>query len=160
MKDTRLSRLEAAAQALAFPLNEPIRIGGNYVPALRHGNEVHVSGQIPRIGTTVVCTGKAGSEVSLDEARHGARIATLRALCLLREAAGTLDAIERIVRITVYVQSAGDFTLQSEVADAASDLLVEILGEAGRHTRTSVGVWQLPKNATVELDLLAALRPA
>jgi enamine deaminase RidA (YjgF/YER057c/UK114 family) len=74
---------------------------------------------------------------------------------LLKQALGSLDGIDRIAKVNVYVQSAAEFTQQSEVADAASDLLQSILGASGVHTRTSVGVFQLPKNATVELDLIA-----
>ena len=81
----------------------------------------------------------------------------MRALSLLRQELGSLEAVGRVVRINVYVQSAADFTLQSEVAGGASDMLFDVLGEAGAHTRTSVGVYQLPKNATVELDLLATV---
>ena len=84
----------------------------------------------------------------------------MRALTLLRQELGSLDAIARILRINVYVQSGEDFTQQSEVADGASDLLFDILGEAGAHTRTSVGVYQLPKNATVELDVVATVTSA
>jgi len=79
----------------------------------------------------------------------------MRALALLRQSLGTLDGIGRILRMTVYVQCTQDFTQHSEVADAASDVFCKVLGEAGRHARTSVGVHQLPKNATVELDLVA-----
>ena len=81
----------------------------------------------------------------------------MRALALLRQSLGTLDAISQLLRLTVYVQSAADFTQHSEVADAASDVLHTVLGDAGRHTRTTVGVYQLPKNAAVELDLIAAV---
>lgn len=92
----------------------------------------------------------------LPEAQLAARICALRALALLQRSLGSLDPVQRILRITVDVQFAQNFTQQSEVADAASDLLHAILGEAGAHTRTSVGVFQLPKNATVEIDLIAA----
>jgi enamine deaminase RidA (YjgF/YER057c/UK114 family) len=83
----------------------------------------------------------------------------MRALVLLRQSLGSLDRIAQLLRVTVYTQSAADFTQQSEVADAASDLLHTVLGAAGTHTRTSVGVAQLPKNAAVELDLIAAVTP-
>jgi enamine deaminase RidA (YjgF/YER057c/UK114 family) len=118
-----------------------------------------VSGQIPRVGDQVVATGRAGAEVSLEQARAAARISTLRALALLQRALGSLDQVDRILRITVYVQCTADFTQHSEVADAASDLLHTVLGEAGIHARTSIGVYQLPKNATVELELQAAVLP-
>ena len=84
----------------------------------------------------------------------------MRALALLQRALGSLDAVQSILRITVYVQSAPTFTQQSEVADGASEILFTVLGEAGAHTRTSVGVLQLPKNATVEVDLIASVSPS
>mgnify|MGYP001501929050 CR=1 FL=1 len=84
----------------------------------------------------------------------------MRALSLLQRELGSLEQVRQILRVTVFTQSVADFTQHSEVADAASDLLHAVLGEAGRHTRTSVGVYQLPKNASVELDLIASARVA
>lgn len=147
---------QQAAQTLGYNFDGEIKIGGNYVPVVRHGKEVYISGQIPRVDDTVVVTGRAGADVMLPEAQLAARICAMRALALLKRSLGSLDQIERILRITVYIQCAQNFTQQSEVADAASDLLYSILGEAGAHTRTSVGIFQLPKNATVEIDLIAA----
>ena len=144
----------AAATGHAF--DGEIKVGGHYAPLVRHGLQLYVSGQIPRVGDQVVATGRAGAEVSLEQARAAARISTLRALALLQRALGSLDQVDRILRITVYVQCTPDFTQHSEVADAASDLLHTVLGEAGIHARTSIGVYQLPKNATVELELQAA----
>jgi enamine deaminase RidA (YjgF/YER057c/UK114 family) len=149
-----------AAAELGFAPDAEIRIGGNYVPLLRDGTTLYVSGQVPRIGSTMVVTGRVGSEVALPEAQRAARICVLRALALLQREIGSLERLRQVLRVTVYVQCTQDFTQQSEVADGASDLLVSILGAAGAHTRTSVGVLQLPKNATVELDLIAAADPA
>ena len=159
MTDTRNTRLEHAAQRLGFDLAEPIRIGGNYTPAIVHAGIAYVSGQVPRIGSTVAVTGRVGAGVSLAEAQHAASICALRTLAILRQSLGGREAIAQVLRMTVYVQSADDFTQQSEVADAASALLHEVLGDAGRHSRTSVGVVQLPKDAAVELDLVAAVKP-
>ena len=156
MSNSRNSLFEQAAQELGFDLSEEIRIGGNYTPAIVHGGTAYVSGQVPRIGTVVAVTGRVGADVSLAQAQHAARICAVRALAILRTVLGSLDAITQALRMTVYVQSAPDFTQQSEVADAASTLLHDVLGAAGRHTRTSVGVVQLPKNAAVEVDLVVA----
>lgn len=156
MTTSRNSLFEAAAQQLGFDLHEEIRIGGNYTPAIVFGGTAYVSGQVPRIGSTVVVTGRVGAEVSLAQAQHAARICAVRTLAILRTSLGGLDAIAQALRMTVYVRSDADFTQQSEVADAASDLLHRVLGDAGRHTRTSVGVVQLPKGAAVELDLVVA----
>lgn len=157
MDDSRAARFDAAARALGYDFDGQIKIGGNYVPVVRHGNEIYISGQIPRVGDSVVVTGRAGAETSLAQAQLAAKVCVLRALALLRQAAGSLDRVHKVLRISVFVQSAADFTQQSEVADGASEILYAVLGEAGQHTRTSVGVYQLPKNATVEIDLIAVV---
>jgi len=90
-------------------------------------------------------------------AQLAAKVCAMRALAILQRSLGTLDKVRAILKVTVYVQSADGFTQQSEVADAASELIVAILGPAGAHARTSVGVFQLPKNATVEVDLVASV---
>lgn len=153
-------RFQRQAQSLGFNFDGEIKIGGNYVPYRKDGRQVYVSGQIPRVGDTVHFVGAAGVDVSLADAQRAAAVCVMRALAVLRQAVGTLDALESILRITVYVRSGVDFTQQSEVADGASDTLCEVLGSViGAHTRTSVGVMQLPKGAVVELDLVAALKP-
>ena len=152
---TRDARFQAEAEALGYSFDGEIKIGGNYVPIVRDGKQVYVSGQIPRVGNTVVVTGAAGRNVGLDQAQVAAKVCAMRALALLQRSLGSLDNVKAVLRITVYVQSTADFTQQSEVADGASEVLFRVLGEAGAHSRTSVGVLQLPKNATVELDLIA-----
>lgn len=156
---SRQQALDNIIRTLGYDFEGGIRIGGNYASVVQEGKLVWVSGQIPRVGDTVVVTGRAGADVTLAQARLGAQVSMVRALLLLRQALGGLDQIGRVLRINVFVQSAQDFTQQSEVADAASDLLHAVLGEAGRHTRTSVGVYQLPKNASVEIDLVVTHAP-
>lgn len=153
-RDTQFTQ---AAAALGYSFDGEIKIGGNYVPLVRDGHTVYLSGQIPRVGNAVVVTGRAGGDVPLAQAQLAAKICVMRALALLQRALGSLDAVRAILRITVYVQCTPDFTQHSEVADGASELLFAILDSAGAHTRTSVGVLQLPKNATVELDVIAAV---
>lgn len=160
MTSSRQTRFDDIAATLGYRFDGEIKVGGHYVPVMRNDSEVYVSGQIPRVDNAVVVTGRAGADVSLADAQCAAQVCVMRALALLAREAGSLDCIRRILRITVYVQCAADFTLQSEVADGASDVLHAVLGDAGRHTRTSVGVYQLPKNATVELDLVAVLEDA
>jgi enamine deaminase RidA (YjgF/YER057c/UK114 family) len=157
---TRDARFTAAAADLGHRFEGELVIGGNYTSTVRHGDVIYVSGQLPRVGATVAVMGRVGLEASLDDGRRAARICTMRALALLRQALGSLDAIERILRMTVYVRSAPDFTQQSEIGDGASDLLHAVLGDAGVHTRTSIGVYQLPKGAAVEVDMIAAVVPA
>jgi enamine deaminase RidA (YjgF/YER057c/UK114 family) len=146
-----------AAQRMGHSFDGEILVGGRYVSLLRDGDTVYISGQIPRVGTQIVVTGRAGDDVNVLRAQEAARIGVMRALALVQRAYGSLACVRQVLRITVYVQCSSDFTQHSEVADGASDLLCEILGSAGTHTRTSVGVYQLPKNATVELDMVLAL---
>ncbi|MEP7155582.1 MAG: RidA family protein [Betaproteobacteria bacterium] len=154
---TRAEKFAAIETGLGYSFDGEIKIGGNYVSVVRNGKDVYVSGQIPRVGSEIIATGPvgAGDIAALTRAQLGAKVSAMRALALLRQSLGTLDAVDRVLRIAVFVQSSADFTAQSEVADAASDVLHAVLGPAGVHTRTSVGVMQLPKNATVEIDLIA-----
>lgn len=124
---------------------------------LREGNTIYVSGQIPRVENEVVVTGAAGDRADLSRAQLAAKICVMRALALLQRSLGSLERVKAIPSISVFVQSAQHFTQQSEVADGASEVLFKVLGPAGAHTRTSVGVFQLPKNATVELSLMATV---
>lgn len=150
--------LAQAAAELDFPLDGEIRIGGNYRSVVRDGTTAYVSGQVPRVGETIVVTGRVGAGVELAQAQHAARICALRALVLLQRELGSLSAIRQVLRLNVYVQCAEGFTQISEVGDGASDLLARVLGEAGPHSRTSVGVLALPKNASVEVDMVVATR--
>lgn len=147
-------KYQAAQQRLGYQLDE-FKIGGNYTPLVRDGNHLYISGQIPRVGDAIVLPGKVGASLTVAQAQIAAGISALRCLGLLKQALGSLDKVRAIPRITVYVRSAEDFDQQSEVANGASDLLHEILGAAGAHTRTSVGVMQLPKSAAVEVDMIA-----
>ncbi len=148
-------RFAQAALELGHRFDGEIKIGGNYSPVVRDGQQLFVSGQIPRVGDEVLYVGTVGAGIDLASARTAAAICAMRALAFVQRAAGSLDAVRAVARITVYVRSAPDFTQQSEVADGASDLIARVLGPVGAHTRTSVGVLQLPKGAAVELDLLA-----
>ena len=157
---SRDSKFDEAAQALGYSFDGEIKIGGNYVPVVRDGTQVYVSGQVPRVGDTVVVMGRVGAEVSLAQAQLAAKVSVMRILALLRKSLGSLDEIKAVPRITVFMQSTADFTQHSEVADGASELLFAILGPDGAHTRTSLGVMQLPKNAAVEIDCIAVSKTA
>lgn len=149
-----------AAQSLGHSFEGEIRIGGNYTSLVKHGDTAYISGQVPRVGDVIVVTGrvgKPGADVPLAQAQQAAKICVMRALAILRQSLGSLARVKQILRVTVYTQCTADFTQQSEVADAASDLLHEILGARGTHSRTSIGVYQLPKNASVELDMMVAI---
>jgi len=131
---------------------------GSYLPVLRVGDLVFTSGQLPMRQGKLVATGKVGGIASMTQVIEGARVATLNALAQVAAVAGGLGNVLRIVRVGVFVNSAPGFTEQAKVANAASDLLVEVFGEAGRHVRTSVGVNELPLDAAVEIELTAQIR--
>lgn len=148
-------RFAAAARALGYDFDGEIKIGGNYAAVVRDGDQLFISGQIPRVGDQVLFVGAVDAEIDLPAGRQAAAVCALRALALMQRSLGSLEAVRAVAKITVVVRSAPSFTRQSEVADGASDLLVEVLGSAGSHSRTSVGVLQLPKGAAVEVDVLA-----
>ncbi len=147
--------LDAASAEHGFDPAVPLQIGGRYTSLVRDGRTLYLSGQIPRVGDHVAVTGVVGAEVSMERAKRAAAICALRALALLRQELGSLNKLQAVLRMTVFVHCEAGFTQQSEVADGASDLIWRVLGPAGAHTRTSVGVLQLPKNASVEVDLIA-----
>lgn len=149
----RLAMLELDLPKVMAPV-------GNYVPALRSGHTIYTSGQIPVRDGEVLCSGKVGDNVSVVEASAGAAVAALNGVAALAQIAGGIDRITRILRVCVYVNSAPGFTQQPKVANGASDLLVGIFGDAGRHVRSAVGVAELPLNAAVELELAAEISGA
>ena len=128
-----------------------------YVPAVRHGDLVYSSGQVPLQDGRLTTTGKVGAEVDLDTATGCARTAVLNAVAVIADLAGGVDEIARIVKVTVFVASAPDFTGQPQVANGASELLVDIFGENGRHARSAVGLTVLPLDAPVEIEVIAAV---
>lgn len=151
--DERLRALGLTLPVVATPV-------GAYVPALVHGSTVWTSGQLPFVDGALFATGlvgEGGGLVSPDRGRECARIAALNALAAIAEACGGLDRVERIVRVVGYVASDPEFHAQPSVVNGASDLMVEVFGEAGRHTRSAVGVAALPLNSPVEIEIEARL---
>jgi len=144
---------EQKLQSLGIELPPAAKPVGAYVPAVRTGNLIFTAGQIPTKDGQLTAAGKVPTDVSLQDAQAAARQALLNALSAIRAEIGSLDGVRRIVRLNVFVNSAAGFTDQAKVANAASDLLIEIFGEAGRHTRTAIGAAELPLNAPVELDV-------
>jgi len=148
---TASERLAAAGLTLP-PVAAPVAA---YVPAVRTGNYVYTSGQLPLADGKLPGTGKVGEGVAPEEAASFARTAALNALAAAASVAGGLDAIRRIVKVTCFVASAPSFTGQAQVANGASELLIEVLGEAGRHARSAVGMAVLPLDSPVEVELIA-----
>ena len=127
---------------------------GAYAPAKRVGTQVFTSGQLPIDLDGNIITGRLGADVDLDGGKQAARLAILRALSAVVSVAGTIDAIREVVRVCVFVNSTPEFTDQALVANGASELLIELFGEEGRHVRSAVGVAVLPANAAVEVELV------
>ena len=148
---------EQKLQSLGIELPTPATPVGAYVPAVRTGNLVFTAGQLPLKDGSLTATGKTPGDVSLQDAQLAARQALLNALSALRAEIGSLDNVSRIVRLNVLVNSSAGFTDQAKVANGASDLLLELFSDAGKHTRTAVGVAELPLNAPVELDITAEI---
>ena len=129
-----------------------------YVPAVRSGNTVYTAGQVPIADGELLAQGKVGAEVSADQAFGLARTCVLNALAAAASEAGGLSSIIRVLKLTGFVASAPDFTAQPQVVNGASELLLEIFGEAGKHARSAVGVAALPRNAPVEIELIVEVR--
>ena len=133
------------------PAPQPV---ASYIPVKVVGDLAWVAGQIPMQDGAVTVAGKVGGEVTIDDAKAGARRCALQALAALQAALGTLDRVKGIVKLDVFVASATGFTDHPKVANGASDLLVEVFGDEGRHARAAVGVPELPLGAAVEVALL------
>ncbi|RKS94370.1 enamine deaminase RidA (YjgF/YER057c/UK114 family) [Microbacterium sp. AG790] len=145
-------RARLAELGLALP---PVPVpAADYVPAVRAGGFVYTSGQLPLRDGTIVATGSVGGEVSTDAAAALARLCALNALAAIDELVG-LDAVVRIVKLTGFVASAPGFVGQSLVINGASGLVREVFGAAGAHARSAIGVFALPMNAPVEVELVA-----
>ena len=129
-----------------------------YVPAVRTGTYVYTSGQLPMVDGKLPAVGKVGDEVSAQDAAGMARTCALNALAAAASAAGGLEAIRRIVKVTGFVASAPGFGGQAQVINGASELLIEVFGEDGKHARSAIGVAELPLNAPVEVELIAEVR--
>ena len=123
-----------------------------------HGGTARTSGQLPRIDGKLTCTGTLGTTVTVEEGHEAAAVCALNALSVLEVALGTLDRVERVLTVTGFVASAPDFHEQPAVIDGASKVLYDIFGDAGRHTRSAIGVAALPRGGAVEIEVMVALR--
>jgi enamine deaminase RidA (YjgF/YER057c/UK114 family) len=134
------------------------RSAGNYVGGVRAGDLVFVSGAGPTRPDGTLITGKVGEDVDFETAQEGARLCTLACLSALQETVGSLDNVQGIVKLLGFVNSAPGFTEQHVVMNGASDLLVSVFGERGKHARSSVGMAELPMNIAVEVELIAQVK--
>lgn len=147
-------QIEARLAEIGISLPPAPAAAANYEPAVLSGSTLYISGQLPLGPAGVSVSGRLGDGVTLDEGRAAARLCALNILAQARTALGGLDRIARLVKITGFVASAADFTDQPKVVNGASDLLVEALGDRGRHARSAVGVAALPLGAAVEVEAI------
>lgn len=145
--DQRLSQL-------GIQLPAPPKPVATYIPAVQVGGLLFLSGMIPFRDGKLALEGKLGRDLTLDQGAEAARLALLNALAVIRNEFGTLDRVKQVVRLVGYVASAEGFVQQPAVMNGASDLLVAIFGEKGRHARVALGAAELPLNAPVELELI------
>ncbi len=131
---------------------------GNYVPAVRVGNLVFVSGQLPKVEGRIAFKGRVGKDLNIETARRAAKACLANVLAALKSEIGSLDKVRRIVRMTGYINTYPGFSEHPKVLDAASEQLVEIFGEAGKHSRVAVGVVELPLGASMEMEIIAEVR--
>lgn len=144
--------VEARLKELDLILPEPPAPVAAYLPAVRTGNLVQVSGQLPFAGKTLMAQGPVPTKTPVDVAQSAARQCVLNALAHVNRLVGSLDRVTRVVRVGAFVQSADGFSDQPIVANGASELLVEIFGDIGKHARAAVGVNALPLDASVEIE--------
>jgi enamine deaminase RidA (YjgF/YER057c/UK114 family) len=139
---------------LGIELPSPPQPVATYVPAVQAGNLLFLSGVIPFRDGKLVLAGKLGADLTVEQGYEAARIALLNALAIVRKELGTLDRVKKVVRMVGHVASADGFVQQPAVVNGASDLLVKIFDDAGRHARVAVGAAELPLNAPVELEII------
>ncbi|MFB7907468.1 RidA family protein [Kitasatospora sp. NPDC056076] len=155
-----MSKVESKLAELGLTLPPVAAPVAAYVPAVRAGEFVFTSGQLPVVGGKLVSTGKVGAEVSPEEAKELAQTCALNALAAVKSVIGDLDLIEQVVKVVGFVASAPDFIGQPAVINGASELLGTVLGEAGVHARSAVGVAVLPLDAPVEVELQVRVKSA
>lgn len=149
--------IEEKLEKIGIILPTPPKPVGSYIPVVRTGNLLFVSGQIPTSNGKVIYSGKVTKNLSIEDAQKAARLCIINALAQLKLELGNLDKISRIVRVSGFVNSPPEFTEQPKVINGASDLLFEIFDKNGQHTRIAVGVSSLPLNSAVEIDLIVEI---
>ncbi len=150
--------IDAQLNTLGIQLPAPPKPVASYVPAVLAGDLLYLSGMLPFRDGQVVVTGKLGDSVTVERGAEAARLALLNALAVVKHELGSLDRVQRIVRVVGHVASAAGFVQQPAVINGASDLLVQIFGESGRHARVALGAAELPLHAAIELELLVQVK--
>ncbi|HLS90350.1 MAG TPA: RidA family protein [Limnochordia bacterium] len=149
---------EERLKELGIELPKPPKPLAAYVPAVRAGDLVFISGQAPMRDGKPVYTGRVGADLTLEEGYEAARLVMINALAVLKEEIGSLDNVERIVKVLGWVNSAPDFTQQPQVINGASELLEQVFGERGKHARSAVSAHTLPFNIAVEIEMIVQVK--
>lgn len=150
--------IEEKIKELGLSLPEAPKPLAAYIPAIVTGKLVMTAGQVPLISGEMKYKGKVGVDVSIDDSKKAAELCALNCLSVIKGAIGDLEKINRIIKLTVFVNSADTFVEQPTVANGASELMERIFGEAGKHVRSAVGVNELPRDAAVEVEMIAELK--
>lgn len=150
--------IENRLKELKINIPMPPKPGAVYVAAVKCGEYIYVSGQTPKDGVNLVYKGKLGRDLNTEEGYEASKLCVLRSISAIKDLVGELDKIEKIVKLTGFVNSSEDFIEQSLVIDGASELLEQIFGEAGKHARSAIGVNSLPGNAAVEIELIVKIK--
>ena len=149
--------VEDRLRGLGYELPTVPHLAGSYVPTTRAGVLVFTAGHLPLREGQLLYAGKVGQEISVEDAKEAARLCALNALAAVKEEAGSLENVRRVVKVTGYVASAAGFNGQPGVMNGASDLIGKLFGEQGHHARTAVGVAELPLDAPIEVELIVEL---
>lgn len=150
--------IEARLAELGITLPKASAPAANYVPTVLHGNTLYVSGQIPFREDGTLVLGRLGEDMDIEAGQATARLCGIGILAQAQAALGSLDRIERVLKLGAFVSSTANFVDQPKVANGCSDLMVEVLGDAGRHARSAVGVPALPLGVAVEIDAVIAVK--
>lgn len=150
--------IEEKIAELGFELPEIAKPLAAYIPAKKVGDLVMTSGQVPLVKGEIKYAGKLGKDLSEEEGQNAARVCALNCLAAIKGVIGSLDNIEEIFKLSVFVNSSDEFTSQPKVANGASELIVNIFGDKGKHARSAVGVNQLPLNAAVEIEMIVKIK--
>ena len=145
--------IEEKIKQMGIVIPEAAKPLAAYIPALRVGNLIMTSGQVPISSDEIKFLGKVGKDLTEDEGRDAAKLCAINCLSAVKSLVGSLDKIKRIIKLTVFVNSAEGFTAQPKVANGASEFIVEIFGDTGKHVRGAVGVSELPLNSAVEIEM-------
>ena len=153
-----MGEVENRLKSLGMVLPEVPAPLAAYIPAKKTGQVIFTAGQLPLLNGELICKGLLGQDVDVEQAYQAARICTLNALAAIKGVVKDLDQVVQVIRVVGYVASASNFTQQPAIVNGASELLLEIFGEVGKHARSAVGVASLPLNASVEIELTVEVK--